>query len=147
MKQLITAAALALGTTLAAGAAWAEGQTHHIAVHVNQNDPQVMNMALNNVANLNTYYQSQGDTAVIEVVAYGPGVNMLVSGKSPVADRISTMSLEIEGLSFAACGNTYRKMSEKAGHDVALLDEAGIVPSGVVRLVELQQQGYAYVRP
>ncbi len=147
MKHLITAAALALGTTLAAGAAWAEGQTHHIAFHVNQNDPQVMNMALNNVANVNKYYQSQGDTAVIEVVTYGPGLNMLVSGKSPVADRISAMSLEIEGLSFAACGNTHRKMSEKAGHDVALLDEAGIVPSGVVRLVELQQQGYAYVRP
>jgi len=147
MKHLITAAALAFGTTLAAGAAWAEGQTHHIAFHVNQNDPQVMNMALNNVANVNKYYESQGDTAVIEVVTYGPGLNMLVSGKSPVADRISAMSLEIEGLSFAACGNTHRKMSEKAGHDVALLDEAGIVPSGVVRLVELQQQGYAYVRP
>ncbi|GAA6199533.1 DsrE family protein [Aquicoccus sp. SU-CL01552] len=147
MKHLITAAALALGTTLAAGAAWAEGQTHHIAFHVNQNDPQVMNMALNNVANVNKYYQSQGDTTVIEVVTYGPGFNMLVAGKSPVADRISAMSLEIEGLSFAACGNTHRKMSEKAGHKVALLDEAGVVPSGVVRLVELQQQGYAYVRP
>jgi intracellular sulfur oxidation DsrE/DsrF family protein len=38
-------------------------------------------------------------------------------------------------------------MSEKAGKEVALLEEASIVPSGVVRLVELQEQGFSYVRP
>jgi intracellular sulfur oxidation DsrE/DsrF family protein len=38
-------------------------------------------------------------------------------------------------------------MSEKAGKDVALIDGVGMAPSGVVRLVELQEQGYAYVRP
>ncbi|TDK42188.1 DsrE family protein [Antarcticimicrobium luteum] len=147
MKHLMTAAALAVGVTTAAGAAWAEGQTHHIAFHVDQNDPQVMNMTLNNVANVTQFYKEQGDDVVIEVVAYGPGLNMYVVGKSPVADRISAMSLEIDNLSFSACGNTHRKMSEKVGHEVPLLEEAGMVPSGVVRLVELQEQGFAYVRP
>ena len=47
------------GTFLATGA-FADGVTHHVAVHVDQNDPQVMNMALNNVANLTNYYESQG---------------------------------------------------------------------------------------
>lgn len=148
MKHLLTAAAVA--TSLCAGwttAALAEGATHHIAVHVNQNDPKVMNMALNNVHNLTRYYEAQGDTAVVEVVAYGPGLHMLIPGKSPVADRIATMSLENDKLSFSACGNTHRKMSEKAGKEVALLEEASIVPSGVVRLVELQEQGFSYVRP
>ena len=64
-----------------------------------------------------------------------------------MADRISTMALEMDNISFAACGNTLKKMSEKAGHDVALMSEAVVVPSGVVRLIELQEQGYAYVRP
>lgn len=147
MKNLFTAAALAVGLTASAGTAWAEGQTHHIAFHVDQNDPQVMNMTLNNVANVTKYYETQGDDVVVEVVAYGPGLNMYVEGKSPVADRISAMSLEMEHLSFAACGNTLRKMSEKAGKDVALMSETTVVPSGVVRLVQLQQEGYAYVRP
>jgi intracellular sulfur oxidation DsrE/DsrF family protein len=142
MKHLLTAVALCAATS-----AFAEGQTHHVAVHVDQNDPQVMNMALNNVQNVAKYYESIGDEVVIEVVAYGPGLNMYVPGKSPVADRISTMSLELDNLTFAACGNTHRKMSEKAGKEVALMSEAGIVPSGVVRLIELQEQGYAYVRP
>lgn len=144
MKNTISATAVAL--TLATGA-FAEGKTHYVAIHVNENDPKVMNMALNNAANVNNYYVEQGDDVIIEMVAYGPGLNMLIPGKSPVSDRISAMSLELENLSFAACGNTHRKMSEKAGKDITLMDEAAIVPSGVVRLIELQEQGYAYVRP
>ena len=144
MKYLTTAAALTLGR---AAGAQAEGLTHHVAIHVNQNDPQVMNMALNNAQNVANYYAAQGDEVVIEMVAYGPGLNMLIPGKSPVEDRISTMSLALDNLTFSACGNTHRKMSEKAGSEVALLDEAELTPSGVVRLIELQEQGYAYVRP
>lgn len=144
MKKLFVTTILA---TVVATSAWAEGVTHYLAVHVDQNDPVVMNMALNNVVNVTSHYESLGDTAVIEVVAYGPGLNMYVAGKSPVADRISTMSLELENVSFAACGNTHAKMSKKAGYTVALLDEADVVPSGVVRLIELQEEGYGYVRP
>ncbi len=143
MKIVTIAAALLLSATMAL----AEGMTHKVAVHVNQNDPQVMNMALNNVQNLTQFYESQGDDVIVEVVAYGPGLNMFIPGKSPVEQRISTMSLEMDNLSFAACGNTHRKMSEKAGHDIVLMDEAQMVPSGVVRLIELQEGGFAYIRP
>ena len=143
MKQMILAAAVCFAPMMAL----AEGKTHHIAVHVDQNDPQVINMALNNVNNLTKYYASQGDTAIVEVVAYGPGLAMFVKDKSPVADRISAMALEHTNVSFAACGNTHKAMIAKAGHDVPLMEEARVVPSGVVRLVELQEQGYAYIRP
>jgi hypothetical protein len=143
MKRLVLAMALTIAPVLG----WAEGLTHKVAIHVDQNDPQVMNMALNNVANVISYYESVGDTVEVEVVAYGPGLNMFVEGKSPVEDRISTMSLELDNLSFAACGNTHRAMSAKAGKDVPLMSEATVVPSGVVRLIELQENGYAYVRP
>ncbi len=144
MKKLMTAAALA--ATIATGA-WAEGKTHYVAIHVDENDPKVMNMALNNVTNVASYYESQGDSVVVEVVAYGPGLNMLIPGKSPVENRISAMSLELETLTFAACGNTLRAMSKNAGHEISVMDEANVVPSGVVRLIELQEDNYAYIRP
>ena len=111
MKKLVFAAMLAL----APAAGWAKGVMHNIAVHVNSGDAKVMNMALNNVENVAAYYAEQGDEVTIEVVAYGPGLNMLIAGKSPVSDRIKTMSLANEKLTFAACGNTHRKMSKKAG--------------------------------
>lgn len=138
---------MALAVVLAPVMAFAEGAVHKVAIHVDQNDPQVMNMALNNVKNLSSYYASQGDTVEVEVVAYGPGLTMFVAGKSPVADRISQMAMENDKITFSACGNTHKAMSAKAGGDVPLLEEARIVPSGVVRLIELQEAGYAYVRP
>ena len=132
---------------LTATMAFADAKTHKIAFHVDESDPKVMNMALNNVQNVSNYYAGKGEKVIIELVAYGPGLNMFVKGKSPVEDRISVMSMSVDGLTFSACGNTHRKMSEKAGKDVALIDGVGMAPSGVVRLVELQEQGYAYVRP
>ncbi|GHF65830.1 DsrE family protein [Seohaeicola zhoushanensis] len=144
MKQFLAAAAIGLAL---ATSALAEGAMHKIAVHVDENDPAVMNMALNNVQNVIAYYKEKGDTVEIEVVTYGPGLNMLVADKSPVKDRISAMSLEHDNVVFAACGNTLAAMKKKAGGDVPLMSEAQVVPSGVVRLVELQEAGYAYVRP
>lgn len=144
MKHLVAAAVLAASASVA----MAQGQTHRVAVHVDQSDPVVMNIALNNVQNLVAFYRDQGDGAVVELVTHGPGLEMLIAGKSPVADRISVMALEMgNSLTFAACGNTLAGLEKMAGHEIALMDEAEVVPSGVVRLVELQEQGYAYVRP
>ena len=144
---MIRKLALAATIALAPVAGLAEGLTHYLAIHVNENDPQVMNIALNNAQNVRNYYASQGDDVVIEVVAYGPGLHMLRADTSPVAARIAAMSLEMDSLSFAACGNTHQKMSEAAGTEVPLLEEAGMVTSGVVRLIELQEAGYSYLKP
>ncbi|MGR3551350.1 DsrE family protein [Pseudooceanicola sp.] len=143
MKALLVSGLIAMSAT----AVLAEGQTHKVAIHVDQNDPQVMNMALNNVANVTQYYEDQGDTVIVELVAYGPGLNMFVADKSPVADRIEQMSLGMDNLSFAACGNTLNAMQKKAGHDITLMSEVAVVPSGVVQLIALQEDGYAYIRP
>ena len=147
MRQVMTLIASGLIAVALGTAAMAQGKTHKIAVHVNQNDPAVMNIALNNIENVKSYYEEKGDKVIVELVAYGPGLNMFVVGKSPVAERIETMALAIDGLTFTACGNTHRKMSEKAGKEIPLMSEAGVVPSGVVRLVELQEEGYSYVKP
>ncbi|MFT6875022.1 MAG: intracellular sulfur oxidation DsrE/DsrF family protein [Granulosicoccus sp.] len=120
---------------------------HKVAIHVDENDPARMNMALNNVVNVQKYYESIGDTVEIELVAYGPGLHMFRSDTSPVKERISFMALELDNLTFSACGNTHAAMSKKSGKEIVLIDEANMVPSGVVQLIALQEQGYAYIRP
>ena len=132
--------------TLSAVSAAGE-KAHKVAIHVDENDPARMNMALNNVTNIQQYYDSVGETVEIELVAYGPGLHMFRADTSPVKDRISVMSLEMDNLTFSACGNTHGAMSRKEGKTIELLDEAVMVPSGVVQLISLQEQGYAYVRP
>lgn len=125
----------------------AAGKTHKVAIHVNQNDPKVMNLALNNVENVFAYYKQKKQKVTVEVVTYGPGLNMLRADVSPVKDRIAAMSLAQPNLQMSACGNTYRKMNKKAGKKLPLISEAKMVPSGVIRLIELQEKGYAYVKP
>lgn len=143
LRTLTLCAAL----TAASTPAFAEGITHKIAIHVDDSDMRVMNMALNNAQNARTYFESVGDTVELEIVAYGPGLQMFVKDQSPVADRISTMALEFEDIQFSACGNTIKGMTRKLGHAPELIDEAEVVPSGVARLVILQEEGYSYVRP
>lgn len=141
MKTAVLAAGLTLLSTVAFAA-----DAHKLAIHVDENDPAVMNLALNNAQNVEAYYAAKGEDVVVEIVTYGPGLNMY-RDDSPVKDRISAMSLEYEDMKFSACGNTHQKMSEKAGKEIALLSEAKIVPSGVIRLMELQEEGYSYLKP
>jgi intracellular sulfur oxidation DsrE/DsrF family protein len=74
---------------------------------------------------------------------------MLREDISPVKDRIKHIKdLAFPGkIQFSACNNTKQGMEKKEGHPIAILSEATIVPSGVVRLMELQEQGWSYVRP
>lgn len=122
-------------------------KTHKVAIQVSQNDKGVMDVALNNARNIVEYYKGKGEPVAIEIVTYGPGLHMLRSDTSPVKDRIGPMSLENPNLKFIACANTQANQSKAEGKEVPLLSEATVMPSGVVRLMELQAQGYAYIRP
>ena len=144
MKTLVAALAASIALS---SAVEAKDVVHHVVLHVDQNDPPVMNMVLNNAENLTSYFQDQGDTAEIELVAYGPGLMMLMEDKSPVRDRIAAMALELPDMTFSACGNTIAGIEKKTGEKVSLMSEAHVVPSGVARLIELQEEGYSYVRP
>jgi uncharacterized protein len=120
--------------------------THKVAIQVSDNDKNLMNRALNNTKNLVELYKAKGETVVVEIVTFHDGLHMLRS-ESPVKDRIAVMSLENPNIKFIACGNTQANQSKAEGKPVTLLSEATITPSGIVRLIELQKQGYAYIRP
>jgi intracellular sulfur oxidation DsrE/DsrF family protein len=120
---------------------------HRVAIQVNQNDKAVMDLALNNAKNITDYYKAKGERVAIEIVTYGPGLHMLRADTSPVKERIAPMALDNPNLAFIACGNTQANQSKAEGKPVTLLSEAKVMPSGVVRLMELQKQGYAYIRP
>ena len=131
-----------------AGAA-ADGKPHHIAIQIDQNDPQVMNMVLNNATNVIEYYRARNEDVDVDVVAYGPGLHMLRADTSPVQDRIKRLKdMVFPGkIQFSACNNTKKGMEKAEGHAISVVPEATIVPSGVVHLMELQEQGWSYVRP
>jgi uncharacterized protein len=118
-----------------------------LVLHVDQNDPAVMNLTLNNAENVVAEFKSMGQPVTIEIVTYGPGLHMLRADTSPVKSRIAAIALEKPEVTFTACGNTQANMSKAEGKPVALVSEAKVQPSGVVRLMQLHGQGYAYVKP
>ncbi|MCB1774763.1 MAG: DsrE family protein [Gammaproteobacteria bacterium] len=120
---------------------------HRIVLHLDEADPARQELVLNNASNINKFYQDKGEEVEIEIVAYGPGLTMLVPGKSTVADRVTSISQNFDNVQFKACSNTLTKMSQKAGKDVKLMPQAKMVPSGVVHLVQRQEEGWSYIRP
>jgi uncharacterized protein len=127
----------------------ADAKPHHIAIQIDQNDPQVMNLVLGNANNVIEYYRAKNEEVDIDIVAYGPGLHMLRADTSPVQDRVKRLKDMIfpGKIQFSACGNTRQGMEKAEGHPIALLPDATVVPSGVVHLSELQEQGWSYVRP
>jgi len=124
-----------------------DGYNHHLVIHVDDDDKGKMNIALNNAANVTNYYKAKGQKVQVEIVAYGPGLNMLIPEKSHIHDRIVNFAGSFDNISFAACGNTMKKMAKKSGKEVKVYDFATVVPTGVVRIMERQDQGWHYLRP
>lgn len=100
---------------------------------------------LNVAANLIKHYGQ--DQVSVEIVAFGPGLGVLVANKkNKNLDRIT--SLAGSGVKFNACGNTLRKMTKKnKGKAPKLHAAATKVSAGVVRIIDLQSKGYSLIRP
>ena len=120
---------------------------HRVVLQVNDADPARQELALNNAANINKYDQDRGEEVQIEIVSYGPGLTMLIEGKSPVAERVVSIAQNFDNVSFKACGNTHAKMSQKAGKPVPMMAQATMVEAGVIHLMQRQQEGWSYIRP
>ncbi len=123
------------------------GRVHKLAIQVDENKSETMNLALNNAKNVVDYYKEHGDSVLIEIVTFGPGLHMLREDSSPVKARIAEMSLATPEISFVACANTQANMAKREEKPITLISTAKVMPSGVVRLMELQKKGYAYIRP
>ena len=122
---------------------------HRIVIQVDQNDPAVMNLALNNATNVIDYYRAKQQDVQVDLVTYGPGLHMLRDDTSPVKDRIKQLKDYAfpSTVQFSACTNTKENMEKKEGKPVSVVSDAVLVPSGVVHVMELQEQGWSYLRP
>ena len=125
----------------------ADKKGHRLILQVNTNDPAMMNLALNNATNVAQYYNDLFEKVTIEIITFGPGLHMLRDDTSPVKERIKAIKQSRPEISFKACGNTQENMSKVENNEIPIIPEATVVKSGVVRVMELQEQGWTYVKP
>ncbi|MBI1424174.1 MAG: hypothetical protein GC149_11950 [Gammaproteobacteria bacterium] len=146
-KMLKAGTAIAFGLAMVAAQPAFSADDHSMAEHkvvfqISSSDPVTQNLVLNNAVNLRK--ELGPDNSDIIVVAYGPGLTLLTKA-SKQAERVK--SLAQDGITFDACSNTMHAMEKKTGKMPVLIDGVKIVPSGVARIVELEEKGYSYVRP
>jgi hypothetical protein len=119
-----------------------EDTSNKLVYQFNKSDETYQLAVLNTIRNMLRKY---GDDIKIVVSAMGPGIHILLKEPGvPVipAVRDQVASLAFYGVEFHACGNTLITL-HKDKQDV--VDFASVVDAGVADLMELQQQGYAYV--
>ncbi len=114
-----------------------------LIIHVTQYDENIFKQVLN-MAN-NVPKQVGVDNIVIEIVAQGPGLKLLSKGSSETT-RIASL-VPYDNVKFSACGATMKGIKKHTGKDVVLLPDVKVVTGGVLRVMELQREGYAYIRP
>ena len=144
MRTIATFCAVACLLLLASPAARAADDLadRKVVLQITDGTPEKQELVLNVASNLIKHY---GPGRVeVEVVAFGPGLPLLLAGNAN-ADRVQ--SLEAEGVRFDACENTIKGMTKKLGRRPELNPAATPVPAGIARLVELNAEGYTLVRP
>lgn len=113
-----------------------------VVLQISDDSPSKQTLILNVASNLLKYYGP--DKVEVEIVAFGPGLRLLFKENSN-GNRIN--ALNGSGVKFAACKNTIEGMAKQLGHEPALLSVATPVSAGVVRIIELENQGYKLVKP
>ena len=149
MKHLLLAIAFVLAAAAPAVAA-DKGKVHHLALQISDESPDKMTTVLNNAANVSRYYSEKGEEVEIRIVAFNAGVNMMRTDKSPVLDRLKSVTESLPNLTLEVCGNTLDNMAHRENKqvsDIPLFKGSKIVPAGVVELLELGEKGYTIVRP
>lgn len=142
MKRILGTILFLLLTTFNILNAQENKKIHKIVIQVSSSDIITQKMALNNAVNLQEHYGV--DNIKIEIVAYGPGLSLLTS-ESLQSTKVE--NLVFNDIKFSACSNTIEIMEKRFNKEIKLLDDVAIVPAGAARIMELQEQGYAYLRP
>ena len=113
---------------------------YDLVIHVDDNDPARLNLSFSNVANYRAGLP--GETFRIVLVANGPAVQLFTRDHGELAD--SAAKLMEEGRSIRLCNNALKKFQVSVDD---LWDGCEVVPAGVVEVVKLQREGFAYLRP
>ncbi|MBV1703403.1 MAG: hypothetical protein KGI57_12025 [Hyphomicrobiales bacterium] len=150
-RALIASALTAAFAAALSAPAFAAGAAHRLVVQIDTADAATMGLALNNVENTAKELTANGGDVAIDIVAFGPGLNMLRADKSPapIKDRIARLKESIfpATVQFSACGNTKKKMEKAEGHPISLVPQATLVSSGVVQIMKREETGWSYLRP
>jgi intracellular sulfur oxidation DsrE/DsrF family protein len=115
---------------------------HRIVLQLSDNDPKKQGLVISVAYNLLKLYDP--DKVAIEVVAFGPGIELLFP-ENP--NRKLVESLVAQGVKFDICLNTVDTIERETGKRPQYIPAATPVQVGVGQILSLTENGYTLVRP
>jgi intracellular sulfur oxidation DsrE/DsrF family protein len=115
---------------------------HRIVLQLSDNDPRKQGLVLSVASNLMKFYDP--DKVAIEVVAFGPGIELL---RPDNPNRKMVESLVAQGARFDICLNTVDTLERENGKRPEFIAAATPVQVGVAQILLLAENGYTLVRP
>jgi len=111
-------------------------------LQLSDKDPKKEALVISVANNLLKFYDP--DKVAIEVVAFGPGIDLL---RSDNENRKLVESLIAQGARFDVCLNTVETIERETGKRPDIIPGATPVQVGVAQILLLAENGYTLVRP
>jgi intracellular sulfur oxidation DsrE/DsrF family protein len=115
---------------------------HKVVLQLSDNDPKKQGLVISVANNLLKAYDP--DKIAVEVVAFGPGIDLL-RPENPYRKRVE--SLVAQGVRFDICLNTVDTLERETGKRPDFIAAATPVQVGVAQILFLTENGYTLVRP
>jgi uncharacterized protein len=115
---------------------------HRIVLQLSDNDTSKQGLVISVAYNLLKLYDP--DKVAIEVVAFGPGIDLL---RPDNTNRKLIESLVAQGVRFDVCLNTVDTIERETGKRPVIIPVATPVQVGVGQILFLTENGYTLVRP
>jgi intracellular sulfur oxidation DsrE/DsrF family protein len=115
---------------------------HRLALQLSDNDPKKEGLIISIANNLLKAYDP--DKIAIEVVTFGPGIDLL-RPENPNRQRVE--SLIAQGVKFDVCLNTVDSIEHETGKRPEIIPLAIPVQVGVAQILLLTENGFTLVRP
>lgn len=115
---------------------------HKVVLQLSDNDPKRERLVISVAYNLLKLYDP--DKVAIEVVTFGPGIDLL---RPKNENRKLVESLMAQGVRFDVCLNTVDTIERETGKRPEIIPGATPVQYGVGQILLLTENGYTLVRP
>jgi uncharacterized protein len=115
---------------------------HRIVLQLSDNDANKQALVISVAYNLLKAYDP--DKVAIEVVTFGPGIDLL---RPENTNRKRVESLVAQGVRFDVCLNTVDTIERETGKRPDIIPQAIPVQVGVGQILSLTENGYTLVRP
>jgi uncharacterized protein len=115
---------------------------HRIVLQLSDTDPKKQGLVISVAYNLLKFYDP--DKVAIEVVAFGPGIDLL---RPDNPNRTLVESLVSQGVRVDVCLNTVDTIERETGKRPEIIAIATPVQVGVGQILSLTENGYTLVRP